>query len=51
MLSDNIHQFFDENWAEIFSTIKPAIKEGFSQVFLDVCNHFLEKIPYNAVIT
>jgi len=47
VLGDNMLNFINENWQEIFSELKPDIEEALSLVFKQILNNIFSKHPYN----
>jgi len=44
-LGDNMNKFLNENWNEVFSGIKDAIKRAFGAAFKEVATRIFSKIP------
>lgn len=48
-LGDNMNQFLNENWREIFTELKPAITYAVEEILKGIINRIFSKIPYNEV--
>ncbi|XP_059610153.1 protein takeout-like [Phlebotomus argentipes] len=40
------HQFINENWQLVYEDIKPSAMKTFGQIWMDIFNHILSRIPY-----
>lgn len=50
-LGDNMNQFLNENWNDIFNEIKGPLLKGFGRVFSTIIGHVFSGIPYNELFS
>lgn len=50
-LGDNMNQFLNENWNDIFLEIKGPLIKGFMKVFTAIIGNVFSGIPYNEMFT
>jgi Haemolymph juvenile hormone binding protein (JHBP) len=50
-LADTTNLFFNENWRDIFTEIKPAIAEGFGGLYSDIFDKIFSSVPYNELFS
>ncbi|EEB19876.1 protein takeout precursor, putative [Pediculus humanus corporis] len=48
-VGDNLNQFLNENWKEIFAEINPAITQALGTAFKEIATRLFNKIPYDDV--
>ncbi|XP_026480098.1 protein takeout-like [Ctenocephalides felis] len=49
VLGDNLNNFINENWQEIFKEVQPALEDSLAQIFLEITNRFFNKVPFDEV--
>ncbi|XP_025407025.1 protein takeout-like [Sipha flava] len=50
-LGDNMNVFLNENWREVIIELQPAIEEVFGSAFKGIGQQFLNRIPFNQIVT
>ncbi|RZC37939.1 JHBP domain containing protein, partial [Asbolus verrucosus] len=45
ILSDNVLQIMNENWAEVFADVKSSYEDAFAQVASGIFGNLLAKVP------
>ncbi|XP_055327034.1 protein takeout-like [Sitodiplosis mosellana] len=48
-LGDNMNQFLNQNWKEIFNELKPAITFAVEEILKGIINRIFLKIPYDEI--
>lgn len=48
-LGDNMNQFLNQNWKEIYQELKPAITFAVEEILKGIINRIFLKIPYNEI--
>jgi hypothetical protein len=43
--------FLNENWREVIIELQPAIEEVFGSAFKGIGQQFLNRIPFNQIVT
>uniref|UniRef100_A0A6M2DWZ1 Putative hemolymph juvenile hormone binding protein n=1 Tax=Xenopsylla cheopis TaxID=163159 RepID=A0A6M2DWZ1_XENCH len=49
VLGDNLNNFINENWPEIFKEVQPALEDSLAQIFLEITNRVFNKVPTEEV--
>lgn len=45
-LGDNMNEFMNNNWQEIFAELSPSVSKALGLVVKAMMNKFFEKLPY-----
>jgi len=48
-LGDNMNQFLNENWRDIFNELKPAVTYAVEEILKGIINRIFFKIPYDDI--
>ncbi|RZF36645.1 hypothetical protein LSTR_LSTR012324 [Laodelphax striatellus] len=48
-LGEQMNNFLNQNWEEVYTQLKPIIEDSFSQIMQSFGNRALDKIPYNQI--
>lgn len=51
LLGDNMNKFLNENWRDILTELKPAVKLAIEELFKGIINRIFLRIPYNEIFT
>ena len=45
-----MNTFLNENWFEVLKELKPAISDGFGEVFKQISNRVFSKVPLDKIL-
>ena len=48
-LGDNMNQFLNQNWKEIYAELKPAVTFAVEEILKGIINRIFLKIPYKEI--